>query len=238
MDRSKEEEEEEEERTSHKRKRRRDDESCSDSSSTSSSSSSSSYHRKRRRTTSKTKTKKESKQSKEERKRKESKRRKDKKRKKDKKKKRKRTRRHKKRDHPSSHTVDDRNNGKECNLSEQQQHHAESTATKTINDDTDPIQSSPHTPQETDTADQREQRRRRMVPMTKEQYEEKRNEIRQVYDPESGRIRLVRGTGEILERIVSKSDHQAINRTATRGDGSSFARHVFHAASSAPKTQR
>jgi hypothetical protein len=34
---------------------------------------------------------------------------------------------------------------------------------------------------------------------------------REVYDEETGRYRLVRGTGEIVERIVSKSDHERIN---------------------------
>jgi hypothetical protein len=68
---------------------------------------------------------------------------------------------------------------------------------------------------------------RPMVPMTKEQYEAKRAEIREEYDPESGRYRLVRGTGEVLERIVSRDQHVAINRQATRGDGDRFARTMY-----------
>lgn len=71
---------------------------------------------------------------------------------------------------------------------------------------------------------------RRMVPMTREEYEKQQNTVREVFDPESGRYRLVRGTGEIIERIVSRSDHERINKTATRGDGLSFARHIGNAA--------
>mmetsp|Transcript_17391 Transcript_17391/g.40380 ORF Transcript_17391/g.40380 Transcript_17391/m.40380 type:complete len:275 (-) Transcript_17391:208-1032(-) len=66
-----------------------------------------------------------------------------------------------------------------------------------------------------------------MVPMTREQYEAQQSVIREVYDPESGRMRLVRGTGEIIERIVSRQDHDHINQIATRGDGASFSRHIF-----------
>ena len=71
---------------------------------------------------------------------------------------------------------------------------------------------------------------RRMVPMTREEYEKQQNTVREIFDPESGRYRLVRGTGEIIERIVSRSDHERINKTATRGDGLSFARHIGKAA--------
>ena len=75
----------------------------------------------------------------------------------------------------------------------------------------------------------RQEAARKMVPMSKEQYEAERSKIREVYDPESGRYRLVRGTGEIIERIVSRDDHQRINQTATRGDGASFSRSVYAA---------
>lgn len=70
---------------------------------------------------------------------------------------------------------------------------------------------------------------RRMVPMSKEQYDKEQSKIREVFDEESGRYRLVRGSGEIIERIVSRDDHQRINQTATRGDGLSFSKHVFSA---------
>lgn len=86
------------------------------------------------------------------------------------------------------------------------------------------------TPPQAD-ADVRRERAKRMAPMSKAEYDKQHAEIREVYDEESGRYRLMRGTGEIIERIVSRSDHEAINRTATRGDGSSFARNVYNAAS-------
>lgn len=73
-------------------------------------------------------------------------------------------------------------------------------------------------------------KRNAMVPMTREQHEAQQSQIREVYDEESGRYRLVRGTGEIIERIVSRSEHSAINQRATRGDGSSFMRSVYRAA--------
>ena len=72
---------------------------------------------------------------------------------------------------------------------------------------------------------------RSMVPMSREQYETQQNTIREVYDEESGRYRLVRGTGEIIERIVSRSQHASINQQATRGDGNSFARGIYGAVS-------
>eukprot|EP01083_Nonionella_stella_P223216 795737_1 len=69
-----------------------------------------------------------------------------------------------------------------------------------------------------------------MKPMSKEEYEKLQSTIREVYDPLSGRYRLVRGTGEIIERIVSRSDHERINQIATRGDGTSFSKSIIDAA--------
>ena len=66
-----------------------------------------------------------------------------------------------------------------------------------------------------------------MIPMTKESWERQQSQITEVYDEQSGRYRLVRGSGEIIERIVSRSNHESINRTATRGDGASFSRCIF-----------
>jgi hypothetical protein len=77
---------------------------------------------------------------------------------------------------------------------------------------------------------ERQAKLQRMVPMSREQYESQQSQIREVYDPQSGRYRTVRGTGEIIERIVSRADHAAINKQATQGDGSSFARSVYQAA--------
>ena len=73
--------------------------------------------------------------------------------------------------------------------------------------------------------------KRSMVPMTKEEYEKQQNIVREVYDPQSGRYRLVRGTGEIIERIVSRNDHQRINQIARRNDGLSFSMNIANEAS-------
>lgn len=59
-------------------------------------------------------------------------------------------------------------------------------------------------------------------PLTKEEYEARQSVIRRVVDPETGRTRLVRGEGEIIEEIVSREKHKEINKQATKGDGSSF----------------
>ncbi len=61
-----------------------------------------------------------------------------------------------------------------------------------------------------------------MVPMSFEQYQKQQSVVREVYDEDTGRVRLVKGTGEIIERIVSKDEQRAINRQATAGDGRSF----------------
>lgn len=66
------------------------------------------------------------------------------------------------------------------------------------------------------------EKRKRMIPMRKEEYEAQQKVVKEVFDPESGRYRLIRGSGEILERIVSRQDHQRINRIATRSDGLSY----------------
>lgn len=60
-------------------------------------------------------------------------------------------------------------------------------------------------------------------PMTKEEWEKQQSVVRRVYDPETGRTRLVKGDGEILEEIVSKERHKEINKQATQGDGHSYA---------------
>ncbi|CDH53601.1 predicted protein [Lichtheimia corymbifera JMRC:FSU:9682] len=65
-----------------------------------------------------------------------------------------------------------------------------------------------------------------MIPQTKEDYEKQRSVIRHEYDPETGRMRLVRGSGEILESLVSRDQHRQINKTATMTDGLTFQKHV------------
>lgn len=63
---------------------------------------------------------------------------------------------------------------------------------------------------------------RARAPMTKEEWERQQSTISRVLDPDSGRYRLVRGTGEVLEECVSRSRQAAINRTATIADGHAF----------------
>ncbi|KAK7165493.1 hypothetical protein R3I94_003757 [Phoxinus phoxinus] len=59
-------------------------------------------------------------------------------------------------------------------------------------------------------------------PMTKEEYDARQSIIRRVVDPETGRTRLIRGDGEVLEEIVTKDRHKDINKQATKGDGDAF----------------
>ncbi|KAL5016012.1 hypothetical protein ScPMuIL_005601 [Solemya velum] len=61
-----------------------------------------------------------------------------------------------------------------------------------------------------------------LKPMTKEEWEKQQSVVRRVYDPETGRNRLVKGDGEIIEEIVSKERHKEINKQATKGDGLFF----------------
>ena len=66
--------------------------------------------------------------------------------------------------------------------------------------------------------------------MTQQQYQQLQSQIREVIDPHTGRKRLVRGTGEIIERIVSREEHLALNQKATLGDGRGFAMDIARAA--------
>uniref|UniRef100_A0A7S4J1R6 ADP-ribosylation factor-like protein 6-interacting protein 4 n=1 Tax=Odontella aurita TaxID=265563 RepID=A0A7S4J1R6_9STRA len=95
-----------------------------------------------------------------------------------------------------------------------------------------PPPADPSTTEKATTENEKAAASRSMVPMSREEYEAQRSVIREVYDPDTGRMRLVRGDGEIIERIVSREDHARINRLATAGDGRSFARGVSAAASS------
>ncbi|XP_055700157.1 ADP-ribosylation factor-like protein 6-interacting protein 4 [Phlebotomus papatasi] len=60
------------------------------------------------------------------------------------------------------------------------------------------------------------------APETRDQWEARQNVIRRVVDPVTGRERLIRGEGEILEEIVSRDRHRDINRQATASDGAYF----------------
>ena len=61
-----------------------------------------------------------------------------------------------------------------------------------------------------------------MIPMRKEDWDVQQAVVREVFDEETGRTRLVKGSGEIIERIVSKEQYRQINKLATQGDGSSY----------------
>ncbi|CAH3995440.1 unnamed protein product [Pieris brassicae] len=61
-----------------------------------------------------------------------------------------------------------------------------------------------------------------MAPMTKEEWEKKQSVVRRVLDEETGRYRLIKGDGEVLEEIVSRDRHKQINREATGADGNFF----------------
>lgn len=57
------------------------------------------------------------------------------------------------------------------------------------------------------------------APMTKAEWEKQQSIVRRVHDPSTGRDRLVKGDGEILEEIVTKDRHKQINKKATLSDG-------------------
>ncbi|EFA00863.1 ADP-ribosylation factor-like protein 6-interacting protein 4 [Tribolium castaneum] len=67
-----------------------------------------------------------------------------------------------------------------------------------------------------------------MAPMTKEQWEKQQSVVRRVYDETTGRHRLIKGDGEVIEEIVSRDRHKAINQQATRGDGEFFQAQMFN----------
>lgn len=58
--------------------------------------------------------------------------------------------------------------------------------------------------------------------MTQAEYETQQSVVRRVFDSDTGRMRLVKGDGEIIEEIVSKERQKAINKQATFADGYSF----------------
>ncbi|XP_064612972.1 ADP-ribosylation factor-like protein 6-interacting protein 4 isoform X2 [Liolophura sinensis] len=63
--------------------------------------------------------------------------------------------------------------------------------------------------------------RKSLKPMTKEEWEKEQSVVRRVFDPDTGRTRLIKGDGEIIEEIVSKERQMEINKAAL-GDGYSF----------------
>lgn len=60
------------------------------------------------------------------------------------------------------------------------------------------------------------------APETPSEYEKRQNLLKREVDPVTGRTRLIRGSGEILEELVSKKRHTVINKEATRSDGQYF----------------
>lgn len=58
-----------------------------------------------------------------------------------------------------------------------------------------------------------------MAPMTRAAFEAANSQIRQVRDPLTGRVRLVKGGGEIIEQMVSRHEQRRIQKLATRWDG-------------------
>merc|ERR1712173_541406 len=72
----------------------------------------------------------------------------------------------------------------------------------------------------------REEERKKKAPMTKEEWEKKQSVVRREFDEDTGRVRLIKGSGEILEEIVSRDRAKEINRDATAADGGSFQRDV------------
>lgn len=68
---------------------------------------------------------------------------------------------------------------------------------------------------------------KRGAPETKEEYEKRQSIIRRVVDEETGRTRLIKGDGEIIEEIVSKDRHMQINKQATKTDAQNFEKNIL-----------
>ncbi|XP_018021877.1 ADP-ribosylation factor-like protein 6-interacting protein 4 isoform X2 [Hyalella azteca] len=76
------------------------------------------------------------------------------------------------------------------------------------------------------------------APLTKAQWEEQQNKLCRVLDPDTGRMRLIRGTGEVVEECVSRRRAVAINKQATRGDGDAFQQGVAAKLASGPQERQ
>lgn len=68
---------------------------------------------------------------------------------------------------------------------------------------------------------------KRGAPETKEEYEKRQSIVRRVVDEETGRSRLVKGDGEIIEEIVSRDRHLQINKQATKTDAQNFEKNII-----------
>uniref|UniRef100_A0A0K8VZE9 ADP-ribosylation factor-like protein 6-interacting protein 4 n=1 Tax=Bactrocera latifrons TaxID=174628 RepID=A0A0K8VZE9_BACLA len=65
------------------------------------------------------------------------------------------------------------------------------------------------------------------TPVTPKEHQKRQSEMRRVVDPTTGRVRLIRGEGEVMEEIVSKERHAKINSLATETDGLIFQKHTI-----------
>ncbi|XP_054725235.1 ADP-ribosylation factor-like protein 6-interacting protein 4 [Anastrepha obliqua] len=65
------------------------------------------------------------------------------------------------------------------------------------------------------------------TPITPQEYRERQSQMRRVVDPTTGRVRLIRGEGEVMEEIVSREQHAKINSLATKADGQIFQQHTI-----------
>lgn len=65
------------------------------------------------------------------------------------------------------------------------------------------------------------------TPVTPNEHRKRQSEMRRVVDSSTGRVRLIRGEGEIIEEIVSRERHAKINSLATQTDGLIFQKHTI-----------
>lgn len=97
-----------------------------------------------------------------------------------------------------------------------------STARRRAAASDEPSEGSIPQPSACDHPEDRPSLRPSMTPMSKQQYDAEQAVVREVLDPETNRLRLIRGSGEVIERIISRQEHAHINAAATRGDGVAF----------------
>lgn len=100
--------------------------------------------------------------------------------------------------------------------------HKRKTKKSTREKDEDNEQIGPALPDAFTCKEQEQGSSKAMIPMTKDEWEKRQSLVRRVYDPKTGRNRLVKGDGEILEDIVSYSRHKEINKQATKSDSECF----------------
>lgn len=68
---------------------------------------------------------------------------------------------------------------------------------------------------------------KRGAPETREEYEKRQSIIRRVVDEETGRSRLIKGDGEIIEEMVTRDRHMQINKQATKTDAQTFEKNIL-----------